>query len=305
MPQNNNQQQDSLLEGTLLALSAFGIWGLFPAIFKLFSGVNPWEVLAHRVVWSALVTIILLVGLKRFILVKSIFYQPRIVGILFVSAVLISTNWGIFIYAVGIDRVLQSSLGYYITPLMTIAIGVIFLKERLNIFQSLAVACACLGVANQIYQLGEFPWISLSLAVTFSLYGFVRKLAPVNALSGLCVETILLLLPAILYLGWIANVGQDSFLTSVQSGHYRLPIYLVLLGGITTLPLVLFAAATKRLPLSMVGFIQFITPTGHFLLAIFAFEEPFSLEQGITFVLIWTGVIAYSMDLVRKARKKA
>lgn len=300
--QNNNQLN---LDGILLALGAFGIWGLFPAFFKLFEGVDPWEVLAHRIVWSLLATFFMLFVLKRLHRIWPIMIQPRVLGTLLASALLIAANWGIFIYAIGEGLVLESSLGYFITPLMNIALGVWFLKERLNKWQWLAVTFGLIGVLNQVIQVGEFPWIAILLAITFSLYALVRKMAPVDAITGLYIETVLLIIPALIFIVWLEMAGVGNFWQPIQKQSYTLPFYLFLLGGVTTIPLVLFAASTKKLPLSMVGFFQYLTPTGHFLLAIFAFGEDFDATKALTFSLIWAGLFIYTVDLFKGAKKKA
>ncbi len=274
------------------ALGAYAIWGLFPLYFKLVAEVPALEVLAHRVVWSVVFVSVLVSLLRRWGAIARIFHDRRLLGTLLLSGLAISLNWGIFIWAVAHDRVLESSLGYFICPLVSVFLGFIFLRERLRPWQVLAVILAIAGVSNQIWQLGAFPWVALGLAFSFGIYGLIRKLAPVDAIGGQLVETIILLAAALPYLVWLHVAGSGTF----GAGDVVLDGYLVLAGLVTALPLILFAQATKRLLLATVGLLQYIVPTSHFLLAVFIFSEPFSMGTGLSFALIWLALAIYVIE---------
>lgn len=285
--------------GFSLALSAYLFWGvLVPLYFKTVSSVDAVEVLAHRVVWSALLTVAVLAVLGRGRRIAAAFRDRRALLPLVASSLLISTNWLVFIYAIGSDHLLQASLGYYMTPLVSVLLGIVMLGERLGRLQLAAVVIAILGVANMVLLTGVFPWVSVVLAFSFGIYGALRKQAPVDGLTGFCVETLLVLLPAVAYLGWLIDSGHSSF------GPSGLGIdgLLMLSGVVTALPLVLFAEGAKRLRLSTVGFMFYLTPSCQFLLAVFGFDEAFDTGRLITFALIWTAVALYSVDLWRNRR---
>ncbi len=275
--------------GIFFALGAYAIWGLFPLYFKLLTMVPALEVLAHRVIWSVVFVSLLVSLLRRWEQIVRIFLNRRLLGTMLFSGLAISLNWGIFIWAVAHDRVLESSLGYFISPLVSVVFGFIFLGERLRPWQLFAVGLATAGVLNQTLQLGTFPWVALGLAFSFGVYGLIRKLAPVDAISGQLVETMLLLVAALPYLAWLQATGSGVF----GAGDVRLDSYLILAGLATAAPLILFAQAAKRLTLATVGLLQYIVPTSHFVLAVFIFGEPFSLAHGLSFVLIWVALSIY------------
>ncbi len=285
--------------GVLFALGAYAIWGLFPLYFKLLAMVPALEVLAHRVVWSVVFVSLLVSGLQRWSKIAPIFLNRRLLGTMLLSGLTISINWGIFIWAVAHDRVLESSLGYFISPLVSVLLGFIFVGERLSYRQLLAVGLVVAAVLNQIWQLGAFPWVAMGLAFSFGFYGLVRKLAPVDAISGQLVETMLLLVVALPYLTWLQASGTSVF----AGGDIRLDGYLILAGLVTALPLILFAQAAKRLTLATVGLLQYIVPSSHFVLAVFIFSEPFSPAHGLSFALIWVALSIYLLKdrLVRSS----
>ncbi|NQV44615.1 MAG: EamA family transporter RarD [Rhodospirillales bacterium] len=292
--------QENRSRGGIFALSAFLCWGLFPLYFKAVGSVPALEMLSHRALWVALSigpVIVVLGWSKR---VRAVFMDRRAIRYVFWSGLLLTINWLIFIWAIANDYVLQSSLGYYINPLFNVLLGVVVLGERLNRVQWGSVAIACCGVGVMVFVLGEMPWIALSLALTFALYGLLRKQAPVDAMSGLFVETLLVSPLAIAYLTWIWL--QGSAVVTPDSGNL---LYLVLLSGIVTAtPLILFTAGARRLPLSVLGLFQYIVPSGHFVLAVFIFGEPFTQWHLISFALIWAALALYTADVIRNRNIK-
>lgn len=285
------------------ALTAFCIWGLAPLYFRAIGTVPPFEIVAHRVLWSAILLaglIALLPFTGGFARVRSVLVQPRLLGLLAFTALLTGSNWLVFIWAIDAGRLLEASLGYFINPLVSVALGALFLRERLRPLQAAAVAIACAGVGWRVWQLDSLPWIALFLAGTFGLYGLLRKRAPVEAASGLFIETLLV---APLALAWLAWVGQQGGL-SFGSGA-RTDWLLPLTGVITAVPLMLFAVGARRLPLATVGFLQYLAPSLNFLVAVLVFREPLDATQLVGFALIWCALAVYSFDLLRAARRPA
>lgn len=283
------------LAGAGYALGAFGLWGTFPLYFKAVASVPATEVLAHRVVWSVFWVALLLFGVRQWPAVRAALRDRRVVGRLLVSALLIATNWLVFIWAVAHDRVLEASMGYFITPLVNVLLGRLVLGEQLHRLQWLAVGCAGAGVAFMLARFGALPWVSLTLAVTFASYGLARKTAPVGAIPGLFVETLLLGPVALGYLLLLAGEGAGTF------GHAGIGFDLLLAaaGLVTATPLILFAQAARRLRLASVGLFQYLTPTCQLLLAVLAFGEPFTQTHAVTFACIWVGLALYSTSAWR------
>ncbi len=279
----------------MLALGAYAIWGGFPFYFKLLDAVPAWETLLHRIVWAALSCILLLALSRRTKEIWRVLANPKLTGHLAISGLLIAANWVTFIWAVTHGQVLESSMGYFICPLAQVMLGALWLKERLSAWQKLAVAMAAAGVAAPVLLLGTVPWAALILAFSFSLYGLARKLAPVDAVLGLTIETLLLAPAAIAVLLWIQFQGQASF--GQISGE--IDFLLLLAGPVTALPLILFAHAAKGLRLSTLGFLQYSNPSYQFLIAIFFFNEPAPPERIFAFALIWLGLAIYSYDLIK------
>lgn len=295
------QPPDRSRSGTLLALLAFGAWGLNPVYFKAVAGVPPLEVLAHRIVWSVVLLLPLaLAGGRRRALVRAA-ADRRVLRLLLASTLLLALNWLIYIWAVGAGHVLQSSLGYYITPLVNIGTGVLLLGEPLGPLRRVACALAALSVLLLAWVGGGVPWVALALAATFGAYGFLRKIAAVESLEGLLLETLLLLPPALAWLLWLAATGAGRF-GAEGAGPAAL---LMLAGPVTALPLVWFAAAARRLRLTVLGFFQYLTPTGHFLLAVFAYGEPFGPARLAAFALIWAALLLVSLESWRTRRSRA
>ncbi|MCK5825677.1 MAG: EamA family transporter RarD, partial [Desulfuromusa sp.] len=217
-----------------------------------------------------------------------------------VSTLLIATNWLTFLFAVQRGEVLQSSLGYFITPLLSVLLGFVFLRERLGLLQKTSVLFAFAGVLYLIVGYGRIPWLALILAISFGFYGLLRKVAKIDALIGLTVETLLLAPVAAIYIVYLSGSEQATFLSGVQSYNLLLPLS----GVITAIPLLFFVAAARRLPLASIGFLQYITPSLHFILAVIVFAEPFSRTQFVSFLLIWTGLVVYSVDAILKHRQQ-
>lgn len=290
-------QQHTPRSGLIYGIGAYGLWGLIPLYFKTVPHVAPLEVLAHRGFWSFVVLGAILVAMNRWKELADVWRRPRVLLLLALTTLLIAINWLTFIYAVGTRQVLQSSLGYFMLPLVNVFLGVVFLGERLRPLQWLSIGLVVVGVSVLGVLVNQLPWIALVLAVSFSVYGFLRKIVSVGGLTGLAVETLGLTPVALAYLFFLYQTGH---LTATTPATYGL---LSLSGLVTTIPLLLFVAAARRLRLTTLGFIQYLTPTLHFLLAVVAFGEPFSRAQVISFACIWTAVALYSIDSLRAARR--
>ena len=283
------------LIGGLFALGAFSAWGFMPIYFKYMHDVPPLEILGHRIVWTVLLVGIMLKMVGRWPEVIAILGNKKLIGWLCVSAILLSGNWTLFIWAVINNHMLQGSLGYYINPLLNVVLGVLLLGERLTRLHWVAVALVAVAVTVMAVGLGAFPWIALSLALLFGFYGYVRKSHPVGAAAGLFVETLVVFIPGLAYLIYLEWSGQGS-MGRVSIGY---DLMLASAGIVTAVPLILFAAATRRLRFATVGFIQYLTPTLQFLLAVLVYDEPFTKVHMITFGLIWTALAIYSIDVWR------
>lgn len=275
-------------QGVGFALAAYGAWGIAPVYFKLLDYANPAEVVAHRVVWS--IVVLALVVWLRGLWASVRALQPRQLAWLMLSGVLISGNWILFVWAVFNDRMLDASLGYFINPLLNVLLGVLFFDEWMRPAQKLALALAALGVGNEVLAVGVFPWVGLTLAMSFGFYGVVRKRLAVGAAVGLGLETTLVLPLALGYLTYTSLAG-DGTLATGSPGQIAL---LGLAGPVTVVPLVCFAAAAVRLPLSVLGFFQYLAPSAMFLLAVFVYGEPFRLSQLVTFGCIWVALVVFS-----------
>ncbi len=285
--------------GLLHGLMAYGLWGMLPLYFKLFPGVSPIELVAHRVIWSVAFLAALLTGMRLYPPLRAALCNPRILGALALSGLLIGINWLVFIWAVDAGHVLAASLGYFLNPLVNILIGTLFLHERLRRRQIVAVLIAAAGVA--ILAAGEMQtlWVSLSLAVSFAFYGLVRKLTPVPAGVGLAVETLVLTLPALAALGWFAQQGTLAF------GRDGLEvIYMIGLGAVTSVPLLLFASAARRLSMTTLGLLQYVAPTLQFFTGVFLLGEPLSLPRILCFGCIWAALGLFVWDSLRARRRR-
>ncbi len=285
--------------GAGYALAAFGFWGVVPVYYKWLDGVLPADVLAHRIVWTVVMGALLLSWRRDWHRLAPVLRSPRILATLFLTAILVSTNWLVFIYAVATDRVLDSSLGYYINPLVNVLFGMTLLGERLNRARVAAVLLAAIGTANLAVSMGRLPWIALVLAFSFGLYGLLRKRTDVPVLGGLFMETAFLFPLALGTILWLGSSGQGAFLARGAD----LSLLLVAAGPVTMLPLLWFTQAARRLPLTVLGLFQYLGPTLSFLLAVFVYGEPFTGAHAITFGCIWTGLAIFTADSFRQSRR--
>ncbi len=285
----------STVGGMAYALAAFGLWGVFPLYFHAVASVPAFEVLAHRVVWSVLCVALMLSAWRQWPAVRRALAERRTLLALTGSSLLIAVNWLVFIWAVAQGRVLEASLGYYITPLVSVLFGRLFLRERLHRLQWVAVALAGLGVGYMLLRLGALPWVSLALAATFSAYGLVRKLVAVGAIPGLFIETLLLAPVAAGYLLWLTSGGEASFGRQGMS----MSLLLAAAGIVTATPLICYTQAVRRLRLASVGLFQYLTPTAQMLLAVLFFGELFTPTHGVTFACIWLALALYTASAWR------
>lgn len=282
-------------QGIAYASAAYLVWGLFPLYFALLHGVPPAEVLGHRIVWSLAVVLLLLAWQRNFGWLPGALRNGRVLRRFAASATLIALNWFIYIWAVTNQRVVDASLGYFITPLVNVLTGTLLLHERLRPPQWLAVGLAALGVLWLTVAAGTLPWIALVLAATFSTYGLLRKTAPLGALEGLTIETLLLAPLALAGLAWATLQGGTVFMQSPLSQQ----ALLVVAGPLTALPLLLFAAGARRIPLSVLGMLQYLGPTVQLALGLWVFGEPFGGARLAGFGLIWTACAAFTWDALR------
>jgi chloramphenicol-sensitive protein RarD len=284
--------------GVVAGLSAYLLWGFIALFFKLLTHVPPVIVLSHRIVWSAVFVGAILTVQRRWGDVGAALRSRRGMAILGASTVMIAANWFVFLWAVTNRQVVQAGLGYFINPLVSVLLGMAFLRERLRTGQAWALLLAAAGVALQVFARGQVPWVALSLALSFGFYALLRKTAPAGPIVGLFVETILLLPPAL-----ICIVGAERFGPS-GAGHFTGHTYAILAssGVVTAVPLLLFATAARRLRLATMGFLQFISPTCQLLLAVLAFHEPFTRWHLASFALIWAGLAVYTVDSARGYR---
>jgi chloramphenicol-sensitive protein RarD len=285
------------LLGVAGAAGAYLIWGLFPIYFHALVGVPATEVLAHRVIWSALFMTALITATRRWPEVAQQLRSTRTIAALGVSALLISGNWLTYIWAVQSGRVLEASLGYFVNPLVSVLLAVVFLKEPLNRLQVVAILVAAVGVAALVIWAGAFPLVGLSLALTFGLYGLVRKQVRVDAVAGLFAEVVLLFPVAITWALLLSARGEGHF-----GGDARPTLLLAASGVVTAIPLLLFAVGVRRLRLSTVGILQYLNPTEQFLLAVFLFSEPFASAHLVAFPCIWASLALYTFDAWRRAQ---
>ena len=287
--------------GLIFGLGAYTLWGFLPLYFKLLTGVSPTEIVAHRIIWSLVFLAGLVTLWRRWPAIRAAIGSARVMTILIVTAGLIAANWLIFIWAVVRGHVLEASLGYYLNPLVNVLLGMVLLKERLSRFQLAAVLLAGAGVAVLAAGAAQGLWISLTLALTFGLYGFIRKIAPVDALEGLAIETAILAPISLAWILWLQQLGQGGFAAFTPTVN----VLLIVGGAVTAIPLLLFNAAAKRLPYSTLGFLQYIAPSLQFLLAVLAFGEPFTRAHAICFAAIWAALAIFAFEGFRLGRARA
>jgi chloramphenicol-sensitive protein RarD len=286
--------------GILSAALAFFLWGLFPLYFHALQAVPPLQILAHRMLWSLLFLLIVL-AIRRQWAWLAIVRQPRVLASFVASAFLLSANWLVYIWSVNNGHVIEASLGYFITPLVNIMFGFVLLKERLRPGQWGAVGIAALGVAWLTWQTGTVPWIALALAASFGAYGLMRKTAALGALEGLTLETMVLFPLAAAYVAWLSWHGQNAFITTPSDSTRLL---LIAAGPLTAIPLLLFAAGARKIPLSVLGLLQYLAPTLQFLLGVWVFHEAFSRERLVGFAVIWAALVLYAAEGLIHAKRR-
>jgi len=293
--------------GVWIAVGAYVAWGLMPLYWHLLKVVPSMQIIAHRVVWSAL----LVCGWLGFKYgrgwLRETLARPRAASMLALSGVLIAFNWGLYIWAVNAGHVVESALGYFINPLLNVVLGVVVLHERLNRVQWLSVAIAAVGVLWLTFNYGSFPWIALALAASFGAYGLVRKLLGAPPVRGLGVESLYLLLPALAFLIWTEASGRAHLLAHADAPGWGAGVVgLLVFGGVlTALPLIGFAAAVQRIPYSLVGLLQYISPTLQLLAGVLILHEPFGRDRAVGFAFIWVALVLYAADGLWRSRRRA
>ncbi|RVD17185.1 MULTISPECIES: EamA family transporter RarD [unclassified Mesorhizobium] len=281
--------------GFLLALGAYLLWGLLPFYMKAVAHLPLAEVIAHRIVWSVPIAAAVLIWAGRMADFKAALRSPRTIAMAALTAALISVNWGIYVWAIAVDRTVETALGYYINPLVNVVVGALLLGERLDRLQIAAVVLAAVAVAVLTVEGGKLPWVSLALAFSFAAYAFFRKTLPIGPSQGFLLEVLMLSVPALGYIVYLIATEQDHILSSSGTDT----ALLIGCGPVTSIPLLLFAFGARLLRLSTIGIMQYIAPTIVFLIAVLIFDEPFGTTQAIAFGLIWTALAMYSWSMFR------
>ncbi len=284
------------LKGFFFALTAYLLWGFLPLFMKLVAHLPTLEVLAHRVIWSVPTALLLLVWLGRTSDIRRALRSPRTMMQAAVAAAFVSCNWGIYVWAISVDRVLETALGYYINPLLTVLVGALLLGERMSRAQMVAIGFAVAAVAVLTWDAGGVPWVSLALAGTWAAYAFFKRTLPVGPAQGFFLEVLILLAPALAVAAWFQATGQGHFF---DRGGYEAALF-VGCGVVTAVPLIIYATGAKLLTLSTIGIMQYIAPTLIFLMAVFVFHEPFSQVKLFAFVLIWIGLAIYTWSFLSR-----
>jgi chloramphenicol-sensitive protein RarD len=290
---------NQLRRGYIFGFFAYAIWGFFPLYWKLLKPAGPMEILAHRIVWSLLFVTLVLLAMRSWRFLRSLARRPRTLAGIVLAAVVIAVNWWMYIYGVNSGHVVETSLGYFINPLITVLLGVAVLHERLRPAQWIALAVGVVAVAVLTVDYGRLPWIALTLAVSFGLYGLVKKSLALPAAEGLFVESLALTAPALAYLGWLAAHHRSTF------GHVSTlqTTLLILAGAVTAIPLLLFAGAANRIPLSGLGLLQYLTPTLQLGCGVLIYHEPMPPAQLAGFALVWAALVVFTWDGIRNARR--
>ncbi len=279
-------------KGIWYAIAAYGLWGLFPLYWKLLHHIPAIQLIGHRIVWSFLSLFAVLLLLRQIRKFHESVFSFTTIRIYFLAAILVGINWLVYVWAVNSGHIVETSLGYFINPLLSVLIGVLFFRERLRLWQWIPIGIAAIGVIYLTIAQGSLPWIALTLAFSFAVYGAVKKIAPLGSLHGLTLETVILLIPAVAYLLFSEHAGNGAFL------HQSLGINLLLLGTglVTTIPLLMFASAAKRIPLSFIGILQYIAPTIQFLIGILVYHEIFTIKQFIGFCCVWIALAIFGLN---------
>ena len=286
--------------GIWYGICAYLIWGFFPIYLKALQGVPSLQIMFHRVFWAFLFVALLVILRQDWPRLKESIQKPRILLTYTLTASLLAINWLVYIYGINSGQVVETSLGYFINPLVSVALGVVILHERLRPRQWFSISLAAIGVLYLTLQYGSLPWIALALAFSFGLYGLFKKISPLNALHGLTLETGILFIPALLYLLYVESRASGSF------GHLGMNVTIILAfsGAVTALPLLLFTRAARSIPLSLLGILQYIAPTIQFLLGIFLYQEPFTLTRLVGFAIIWLALAIFTLEGIYERRNR-
>jgi chloramphenicol-sensitive protein RarD len=289
-----------MTKGIAAAVVAYALWGILPVYWKALQTVPAFEILCHRTIWSLVFVLLILTARRQWGWLQRARQDRRLLLTFGSSATLLGLNWFTYIWAVNAGHIVDSSLGYFINPLISVLLGVFFLRERLRLWQGIAIGIATAGVLLLTLGYGAFPWIALTLALTFGFYGLLRKTAPLGSLEGLSLETALLSIPTLAYLAYLEWMGTSSF------GHAgtMTSLLLALSGLVTAFPLLMFAYAARQVTLATVGILQYIAPTLQFLLGVFVYEEPFTRTRLVGFAAIWIALLIYSVEGVVRERRQ-
>jgi chloramphenicol-sensitive protein RarD len=288
-------------QGAAAVALAFFAWGLFPIYWRLLEAVSTSELVAQRIIWSTVFLVVIVLFRGRLKALAQVFTQWRACGQVLLASMLLALNWTLFVWAVNSGFIIETSLGYFLTPLFNVSLGFVFLKERLYPVQWLAVGCAVAGVLVLLLHAGHVPWVALGIASSWSLYGILKKQSSLGPITGLTAETLLLLPLAAAYLYWVMQHGEAAW----SHAEFSIHLLLVGLGIVTTVPLLLFAYGVKRIPLTTVGLLQYISPTLQFLIGIYLYNEPFDAARLQAFILIWVGLAIYTWDSFTTVRPSA
>lgn len=291
--------QNKKTSGILYAVAAYSLWGILPIYWRLITSVFPIEILSNRIVWAFVFTIAIITVTKQWDELKNISKDKKQILYIFIASILISINWGLYIWAVNSDRIVDASLGYYINPLLAVILGMLIFKEKLNYWTGAALTIATIGVIIKTVQYGKIPWISLGLAISFALYGAIKKSVKSTSIVGLTLETAIVTPIALIYIVSRNIIGLSAFETEGAL------VILILIGGgiVTAIPLLLFASGAKILPLSLLGFTQYISPTISLIIGIFMYHEGFTTVDMIAFCFIWAALSIYSFSQISSVKR--
>lgn len=286
-------------QGIFFGLAAYVLWGILPVYWKALELVSPFEILCSRFMWSCVFVLLLIIFQKKWLLfakeVKQVFSNVKTGAAMVAAGITISFNWGTFIWAVNNGHIVETSMGYYINPLVSILFAVVFLRERLDKMQLAAITCAFIGVASMVYSFGKIPWVSLTLAFTFALYGLLKKILPVSALTSIMLETLLITPLALVYEYSLWQQGVSFY----ASGNLQVIMMLTGAGVVTAIPLLLFTAGARLLPLKIIGFLQYISPTLTLLIGVFVYNEAFTASHLLAFGWIWAALLLFIVSQLR------
>lgn len=286
--------------GVVCAAAAYTLWGILPLYWKLLNNVFSIELLAHRIIWAFVFLLIISIGTRQWEEIRNIAGDKKQIFFVFISAILITFNWGLFIWAVNSNQIVDASLGYYINPLIAVLLGVVIFKEKLNLMQVIALSVALIGVIILTVEYGKFPWVSVGLALSFGLYGAMKKLVKAKSIAGLTLETVVIAPVALVYIVLRQSSGQGSF----GGESIIIPLLIIGTGVVTAVPLLLFAEGAKRIPLSTLGFTQYISPTLMFIFGVFVYHESFKFVNAISFGFIWFAIFLYSVSNLGLFKRK-